>query len=484
MAEEMLAAELEIFARGESVADQTRALSSLTKLKKLHQAAKESGFERGLDKLSRFAAEANAEDRLFALAALSRLGFLVKPQQKKIAGLLEVALVIEPSDLQLLDDPDDRYYLASVWRLTVTPWLSQYLAKAAVDEEGSDKVRLECMEGLISINPDLATVLRDLSTPLRRLSFSTEKPGDSKGKRVRRVLEGLNAVYASCAKEPGDDAGEKFKAFLIDCFVHNGLPTKPLLLNEVAEGALGVVHQIIRARFPLATSTGTYSALDVIKSWYRDPDWADYAEHSEAASLLSRDLSAALEILVRAGSSDEHLFSKLVIAAGGQQRARTIAKEILTRLPGLPEELAQWLSGIPPRRKSTLATESQMLAFDDALADLIVTGRRLGELAEQVSADALPEIGVMSPQAAAPIENLLGTVRSTVNAISGIARARDLSIRGNASDIVEFSPLEHEMIGGTTAGVRSVRIVRPAVEAPGTVGGRRILRKALVEPVK
>jgi len=337
---------------------------------------------------------------------------------------------------------------------------------------------------LLDVSADLAAALGELSDPLRRLSFSTEKPGDSKARRLRRILESLRAVYATSSKEPGENAGEKFKIFLVDCFIHDGLPTSPALLNEVAEEALGVVHQIIKARFSLATSTETYSALDVVKGWYRNLAWTDFAEQSGAAALLVRDLTAALEMLLRAGVSDEGLFSRLVVATGGQSRARAVAKDLLNRLPGLPEDLAQWLSGLPSRRKSTLAAESQLLAFDEGLGDLIINAQRLRELAERVRDDALPEIGVMSPQAALPVKNLLGVVRSTVNALDAVAKIRDLSVKGSVGDIVEFSPREHEMVGGARPGVRMARMVRPAVEAPGVGGGRRVLRKALVEPVE
>ncbi|MCC6263995.1 MAG: hypothetical protein IT169_10490 [Bryobacterales bacterium] len=475
--------ELDSFARGASPEEQSRALSSLMKLRKLHQAAKEPDFEIGLATLSRAAAEpTNSEARLIAVAALSRIGSLVKPLQKKVSVHLTSSLTNPLGDLQLINDPDDRYYVASLWRLAGAPWLAEYLAKGAIHEEGSERVRLECLEGLLSNSEDLASTLKHLSSPLRRLSFDTERPGDSKARRARRILEGLRTVYASSTKDPGEDVGSIFKGFLTDCFVHDGLPTDSSLLNEVAEESLGMVHQFIRARFPLATAHETYSALEVARGWYREVDWLSFAEQSAAASLVSRDLTDALEMLVRAGVSDEKLFSMLVVSAGGERWARAQTKELLQRLPGLPDELAQWLSGIQPRKKSTLAAESQMLAFDETLGDLLISGQRLGAMAERVQSDALPEITVMSPQSALSVESLLGGVRSMVNALDGITKVRELSIRGKAGDIVEFTPLEHEVVAGSIAGVRTVRLIRPAVDAPGASGGRRILRKALVEP--
>jgi len=54
------------------------------------------------------------------------------------------------------------------------------LAAAAAEEEGSEKVRLECLEGLIGLASNLSMVVKELTPPIRRTSFQTEKPGDSK----------------------------------------------------------------------------------------------------------------------------------------------------------------------------------------------------------------------------------------------------------------------------------------------------------------
>jgi hypothetical protein len=39
------------------------------------------------------------------------------------------------------------------------------------------------------------------------------------------------------------------------------------------------------------------------------------------------------------------------------------------------------------------------------------------------------------------------------------------------------------MVGGAKPGVRMSRIIQPAVDAPADAGGRRVIRKALVEPI-
>jgi hypothetical protein len=268
---------------------------------------------------------------------------------------------------------------------------------------------------------------------------------------------------------------------VLEAFQLTGIPTTETVLNQVSEEALGLVHAIVRARFSTATSPDTYAAMEVVRGWYRELPWADFAAESPSARLLARDIAEAIELLVRAGVGDDALYGRLVRAAGGPERAREMAKQILDRTPGLPEDLARWLSGAPVRRKSALAAQNQLLGVDEALADLMIDWERLDHMRELVQRDALPEIGVMAPQAGISVENLLGLVKSTTNTVQALTRVRGLAIVGKAGDGVEFSPLEHEISGGATPGVRKVRIIKPGVDAPSEAGGRRIVRKAIVE---
>jgi hypothetical protein len=114
----------------------------------------------------------------------------------------------------------------------------------------------------------------------------------------------------------------------------------------------------------------------------------------------------------------------------------------------------------------------------------MIDSLRVDQMAESLQRDALPEIAVMAPRAAGSLESLLGQIRSIRNAIQGATELRSLTLKGRIGEVTTFSPLEHEMVGGNRPGVRTVRVTRPAVEAPGEAGGRRIVRKAIVEPVE
>ncbi|MBV5270290.1 MAG: hypothetical protein JZU55_10820, partial [Afipia sp.] len=181
--------ELESFASGNDVATQAEAFSKLVKLKRMHRAAKEPEFSLGVQKLLNALSEESTKEaeRLTASMVLLRIAALVKPWNGQIAKSLKLGLAKQLPALETVADPDDRYYIGTCWRVVNQPWIRAYLAAGAIQEESSERVRIECLEGVVALSTDLADALVELIAPLRRLSFSTEKPGDSKMKRLRRV---------------------------------------------------------------------------------------------------------------------------------------------------------------------------------------------------------------------------------------------------------------------------------------------------------
>jgi hypothetical protein len=475
--------ELERFGQPNSIEEQAEALSDLMKAKEHHKAAKDPRFDHGVQFALRIAGgQGTSDQRLVAVATLLRIAGLIKSQQANVAASLTEILAEPLPPLWSATKPDDRYYVATLWRHATKPWVSSYLANGLVDEEGSERVRPECAEGLVGLCPDLASVVEMLRIPLRRLDFQTEKRGDSKGKRVRRVLGSIRTAYSSALKEPGADVGDRLRVLLAECFQQTGIPTTEAVLDDVSEEALGLIHSVVQARFSTATSPNTYAGVEVVRGWYRETTWRYFAEKSSSARLLARDLSEAIEMLVRAGIADDVLYARLAVVTGGEDTARQQMRQILDRVSGLPDDLARWLSGLPIRRKSALASENQLLSFDETLADLMIDCARMQEMLEVVQRDVMPELSVMAPRSGPSLDSLIGLIRSTLNSVQAMTRLRSLALTGNVGETTEFSPLEHEMLVGAPPGVRKIRIVKPGVDAPSEAGGRRIVRKAIVEP--
>jgi hypothetical protein len=475
---------LKVFSKHESAAGQLQAAIALIKEKQLHRALSEEPFARGLQRLVDTVRDPDrSHDRLIALAALSRLGAVAKSLQPTLERELGVALASALPPLEAIEDPDDRYYGARLWRYARASWMTQFLADAAAAEDSGENARLEALTGLIHLTGTLALALEHLREPVRKLRFETQKPGDSLGRRLRKVLQQLSKGAQELKADPGTQPGTTFAALLGDAFK----PTTPLPeSNEVrtalADEAAALVDGIVRARFSLATEPDTYAALEVVRGWFRPNEWNSYAEESAASRQVAWDIREGLSIIVRAGITDSNLFRCLVVAAGSEDRARQLAAGLSTSLSGLTEDVQRWLTGKNVRRHSSLANESQELAADEILGELLLDLRSLSAQAGPLQEDLLPEIQVIAPRLANPLARALGTAVSAAGKMELLAARRALRCRGEVGSVVEYSPLEHEMVGGFRPGARYVRLLSPIVESIARPDLPRVIRKALVEP--
>ena len=202
--------EISSFGTAATVAEQADALSALIRLKKIHAAAKEPAFEAGIQRLISAAKRSDdVSNRSLATANLLRIAALVRRLQEPIAKALCAEFNDPLPPLVEISDPNDRYYLACLWRYARPPWLTEFLAAASILEENSEKVRAECIEGLFSLKPTVSEVLETISPVFRAWHPETEKPGNSKGRRLKRIFEAARNVLSASSKDPGLTAGAR-----------------------------------------------------------------------------------------------------------------------------------------------------------------------------------------------------------------------------------------------------------------------------------
>jgi hypothetical protein len=350
------------------------------------------------------------------------------------------------------------------------------------EENTAEKVRSECIQGLLVTAGNLETVMVLLRKNLRDLRFETANPGKSLSLRIASVLSTLGRSYARNPIELGENVGTEFSKLMDDSFRSTGPPSVPATKQSLVEDAARLVHEFVRAKFSTATRANTYGVLDVLRSWYKQPEWARLAETSQALHILRVDISEALRLLVQAGVTDDALSGRLAQTMESAQTAREVLRKMAEDMPGLPVPVRQWLLGVAPRAESTLATESQQRSVDELLAELLIDTCKLADSAQLAERDVLPQVSVLAPRLADLLSDFIAQCKRTLQDLQYVALKRSLKVRGSTGEELDFSPLEHEMLGGPRAGVRRIRILRPAVESASADGPSRIVRKALVEP--
>jgi hypothetical protein len=478
---------LDQFAAGRSVLAQREAARHLLRGTTLHKASKDQRFKHGLEVIrDRVRREDTVPERLEALALYVRIGSGLRYKAKHDYYTTLLPLMRTPlGALSSLEDPDDRYYAAWALRWIDEPWATAELARLAVEEE-ADNVRREALKGLVERALTLHEALEQLLEAAAGWKPGTESPATTQARRMRRVFVQLadviesarsaqpqcGALIARLARPPGGRVED------VDASAR----------DQLADSALQLVHLLLRVRFSLAADERTYEALTTLKAWFVQPmAWSRFAAKSDAAPVLARDLEQAIEMLAKQGKGDEQLVARLKQLVGEEEVRRRLGA-VADESSGIPPELREWLRTGQVARTSSKGDPNAALVEDakrgadvSTLAMMLRDAEGARQLAASAAEDALPEIEIFAPRSAAAVKDLGARLRVLTQQVESLAARRGLRTRGERGQVLEYAPLEHEIVGEGQVGVRWVRIVEPAVEQ--VVGDRAdVVVKALVVP--
>lgn len=470
-------------ASAQSPADALAVINRLIKAKTLVRESKMPGFALWLQRLVGFLVQTgDAHGRLLAATALGRISAVAKPTAKQIAAALAGFPIPTLPPLLGLPDPTDRYYAARVWRFLSASWMPGYLASSAVAEDTAETVRRECLEGMFSLAETMDLIFSELQKPIADLRFTTQEPGNSASRRLRKILIAVAKNPRSFRLPPTKTSASQLRSLLEQAFRANPPPESLNSQIELADAVSELIDLLIRAQFSLSTESDTYSPLASARNFFRQIDWRHYAENSAQLKAVAADLREGIKILMRAGLTDDELYRSLALVCGSDAPARSTLTALASEMTGLSEAVQLWASGRNAPRRSEWARESQEIGADEVFAELLLDLRRLSAQARVVSETVLPELEVLAPRKAEPLVRTLGTAEAAAGRMEFLAKRRFLRTRGEPGAVVEYNPLEHALVGEQGSGARYVRLLSPVVESALPSGDVRIVRKAMVEP--
>ena len=452
---------LEKFLTASSADDQLTAIVEMTKEKALVGIAKTAEFWPGVLTLATWLDSSKQDEQVTALIALARIASSVRQRRQEVNALLAERITTPPVAIGTLSAPEDRAYVIAACRTGRHDWAGPFFARLVVVEEHADQTRKEAAKGLIENAVDLGSAIQLVFRELRALRFDSAHPSNRLAKRLRRVLSAIRSACAELTPLPGDDVGRGLAHGLDRLFRRVGPPIAGSRTAVLIEAA-NLVHELVRSRFSQATIAETYDVLTVIRTWYDAAEWEALVPDVESLKHVSRDLAEALSLLARANVTDDRLASVLPVVTGSEAAASAIRHTLASHTTGLTEDARAWLCGLPPKKRIRTAEESQQRHADVYVADLLVRVWRQHTV-------------VGCPRNPVP--------EDVVDTIQALARSRSLTVADDTSQVVEFSSLEHEVVGGFVAGLRHVRIVEPSVRSMFADGRVRTVRKALTEPV-
>lgn len=477
-------AALEIFADAADMEQRIRALKDLMRGGVIYSIRSDARFVKGIDQaINEMNSITDPKQTLLAFTVLTRIASRIRSERDILGKQLAISLQSSPSTLSELSDADDRAYAAQALQWASGDWVIPYVARSIVEEETGEKTRSELIRILLDKTPDIATGLGALRSPLVDWRPATENPSDTVARRLIRISVAFRRELLLREDPPGDDLGEVFQGLISDCFKRVGKPSSFEVSGEVASEVANFLHDVVRTRFSLAIDSNTYGALRVVSRWFPERVWPKTTR--KPLDILASDIQEAITLLAKQRITDEQLLKYLIIIEGSREDALKITSGIANRMTGLSAEVSEWLRrGRSSRRApgAELRAESSQLAADPALALLLIDSRRMLQMLEGSGQDLLNEVRVFEPNLEQNTETLLNMSQALASGVQALAGKRSLTIRGKPGELVDYSPLEHEGIGGPIIGARRVRIVRPLVERIRAGKTSEIVIKAVVEP--
>ena len=153
------------------------------------------------------------------------------------------------------------------------------------------------------------------------MQFPTKKPGDSLGRRLKRILAVYATALSGSDKAPGPAVGRALGRLIEGGFRATGHPESTRVTTDLAEKAAGLIHQIVRSGFSVAADGKTYEALAVVREWMDKDEWSGFCDSSGVVARVRGDVREALVLLARLGVTDQYLRQALVTTSGSTGRA-------------------------------------------------------------------------------------------------------------------------------------------------------------------
>lgn len=479
------------FFSANNVAERYKALLDLSKHRKqIHEAAKSPHFESALESLFRDArVSGKKEDILMAVAAIARVSSIIKSYDKNAEEILKRNITQPLPSVEIINNPDDRYYVAKACNLILPEWVAEYLAHATIVEESAEKARAEYIVGLFRSVNNLQTAFEMLLKEFTNWTNASERPTDSAAKKLKRVMSAIRPAILDFEGNINSDIGKSF-ARMIRAPFRRGLEvldqkTRKELASEVA----ATIHNLIRTRFSLATEPSIYEAMILVKQWFPHYRWEDFIKSSNSVQKVASDIIEGMTLLVRQGIIDETMFNSLTLVLGSEDNARRKTTDLSHSILSLRDDIRSWLitgqtkSNQMVLEVSDLALQSAEHRENQILASILQDIERIDQRTIIFLKEYLDEIEVLNPKIAKEIKNILEHVRVVEDGFRSFIKGRGLRVRDKINDVVEFSPLAYESVSGANKSIRSARVIVPVVEIVNNEGVPSIIRKGLVEQV-
>jgi len=462
------------FRDGPSVMERWVAARDLMAARKLIPVLDTPEFHSGFAEVAKEAHAGEDIYRLIAVDLVIRLSSFAKKLAPVAQSALRDALANKLPPASLLTDAKNlpagakpagfRENIALSLQYASGDWVIPYVLRALVEEDRSQRSRLELVRQLATREPSIDRWL-DLiiAQPIRKI-LGANGNLEIAAARLRDLTAAIaDVVNQNRARLSVTEHAAQTCAALCDLVVPISRNTRlPKNLGQSAAEVSRLLDEIFAAKLTLIVEPAAYAVLEVFDRWWRPLPYPKPVQ--TALDPIVDKLVTGITLRARWGQQSEMLAIRLRQALGDKQSADKRVQQIAQEESGLSPDMDDWLRGRQRREAGeSVSQRLRSIESEDLTASIALILLDSEQLLRTVEGENSSEPGMR-----------------LANAIRSLASQRGLEIVGHSGQIVEYFPVEHETLSGSPPSELRVKIVRPLVVRQRHDGSRDIVLRALV----
>lgn len=422
----------------------------------------------------------DAQHQLVAAAMLGRVAAVARGREHLVYAAAENLFSQPPPALDTLEDGNAKAYAAQMLRHVPADWVFEYCIRQSIEIDAADNARRELLSEALKRSGSLEAWFRAVSMHVQRPTDALSN--DALLKRSRRILESMVGVATDWQGEVGVAPGVP----LAECAARflGGRPQQPDIgvLAGVIDHVLSLVHRVIQLRFSHALQAETYEPIQRCRDVLGIGLWAQFLTASTSIERMQTNLLESAVVLARQSRTDKKLVHVLSLAYATKASAIAGLRHRFASASDVAPDVRRWWESLGTSAVGQEDREHKVgNTEDEQLGVLLLEAESARESMEKIGRAVIPFLEISEGVFAATVKRAVAGYYEMAQTANRLARIRRLTRTALKGERIEFNPLEHQLLGERTTGVRWVRVVREGVQKD--FGGRaKTLIKPWVEP--
>lgn len=420
------------------------------------------------------------ENRLIAAAMLGRLSAVARGRESVVFARLGELFESMPLPIDTLVDGDQKYYASLSLSQLDAPWLIDYCSEQAVITDTAEKARKVLMSIVLQHADSLSGFWQQSHPAFDRLK--TIASDDTRYKRVRRISTAVLEAIKAWDGEVGQDAGLALADWLSALLRTSKTNAEDAVLADILDDVLAMLLRIIELRFSNALLAPTYTMLDKARTSFGRERWSEVIRLSKNLEKVRTCLKETALVLARQGRTDKAVMDVLCSAYYSRSQVMPAINAHFSQAQELDPDIKEWWVKAGSVKESLRKAEHKMgNSEDQQIGSLLINVEESKTVMEKLERAVVPFLEISDPPLAETVKKAAGSYSEIALAARQLAAMRKLKHMDLKGAVLEYNPLQHEMLGGHQLGIRRIKVERDGIQKD--FGGKvKVLVKPRVVP--